>query len=47
MSLKNAKMPRLADKLEAQEADLKAEEQAVEEELSAVKKAKKRASKKA
>lgn len=38
-------MPRLADKLEAKEQDLKKEAAAVEVELAAVKKGKKRAKK--
>ena len=45
-TLNEAKMPRLSDKLEAQEKALVAEAVAVESEIKAVKGAKKRASKK-
>ena len=44
-TLNEARMPRMSDKLAAQEAALKAEQEAVVEELAAVKMAKKRAGK--
>ena len=45
-TLTDARMPRMSDKLAAQEAALKVEAEAVNEEIIAVKKAKKRAIKK-